>query len=1018
MLNLNINYLYLFMKKSQLIPAVITLLLSSMCPHSLWGQTAKLLTTKEDSTKLLEPSSVKCTVTSNTDGAILLHPSEANQTIKGFGFALTYASCKNLMDMGTEKRSAFLKHLYSETDGLGVSFARISIGCCDFSSHLYTCWDNAGESDFSLSSDEWTYIIPILKEILAINPKLKIIAAPWTCPPRMKVESVTNLTPHYSYRAGHLNPAYYQEYAQYFVKFINAFKSFGINIFAVSPQNEPLNGYNCASTVMPWQEEANFVRILAPAFKANGLTTKIYVWDHNYEYGNDDYGYSGQTQEDYPVKLYNAIGTDFEGSELVAGAAYHCYGGSNEELNDIYNKAPDKDLIFTEASNGLWDHGYKLSNKLMDDMNGLSIDCVLKHCSAVMVWNLMLDDKLGPFIDMPGSCTLGLGAVQRHDDGSLGYTSHYFTITHMSSVVRPGAVRINTTGYATRDLSYAAFRNPDGSLAIVLLNQNWYDLNVPLSDGEHRFSVTVPSRGIVSSLWYPSTPTFNGSQMTASDDNNVYIYKGELTTGTSYAVGGRTETCSADWYCDPDFFVRNSNGTYTFKAVTGNYEVIADFNNSAFRVFPIANGEPQTYNADGTGAVWAIGGDGIGKPSYTSNAQNWQTGVMHNMCMAEVSPKVYQLTMTVGKELSATNVNFKFFHQAGWGGEFGGTSGSTYRVTTNSSVFFIGDGTNWHDSGNIYLREGQTLTDGDTYVFRLNCSDPQNAVLSISKGNIPMFGSNELSQSGETGIYTCTASLVKNADYAITGLDGADWYYDPDFVVSNGDGTYKFRPLSGTYEVMADTNLKYLRIFPVSDGQPASYSSEGHGGVWIIGSDGIGKPSFAANGIGWQTGVEHNVCMSEIYPKMYFLTLTVGKQLNKDNVNFKLFHQPGWGGEFDGAAGKSFRITTNSTTFFVGDGTNWHDDGNIYLRDGQTLTDGDTYVFFLNCYTPSNVILSTWKTYNGVSYLPSFNYVTGVQNILTNNQGEDAYYTIQGTQVKTPSAKGIYIHNGKKVVVK
>ena len=340
-------------------------------------------------------------------------------------------------------------------------------------------------------------MIPVLKEILAINPNLKIIAAPWTCPKWMKVTDLNTKNPKDSWTDGHLNPDYREVYAKYFVKFINVMKEKGINIYAVSPQNEPLNKANCASLYMPWQEEAPFVKELAAQFKKNNLQTKIYVFDHNYDYEKI------ADQEDYPVKLYNAIGDNFEGSELVVGAAYHDYGGNNSELTDIHNQRPDKELIFSETSIGTWNNGRDLSKRLMADMKNVALATVNQNCKAVLVWNLMLDNKMGPNLD--GGCQTCYGAIDINQNGynQLSYNSHYYIINHMSSVVAPGAVRIGNTSRTVNDskITHAEFVNPDGSYAAVIINEGDEAKSINLSDGTHNFTCNVPANGVISCKW-------------------------------------------------------------------------------------------------------------------------------------------------------------------------------------------------------------------------------------------------------------------------------------------------------------------------------------------------------------------------------------------------------------------------------------------------------------------------------------------------------------------------------------
>ncbi len=461
------------------------------------GNVATLYTTTADRSASLSKSfSAITTGTNMAPTTIQIDPSKTYQSMDGFGFALTYSTCYNLLQMDAASRTQFLKQTYSEAEGYGVSYARISIGCNDFSSTEYSLCDEKGIDHFGLHNDETQYVIPIIKEVLAINPHVKIIAAPWTCPKWMKVKDLSTMAAYDSWTDGHLNPNYRADYAQYFVKFVQAMKQQGIDIYAVSPQNEPLNHGNCASLYMPWDEEAAFVKELASAFKKNSLTTKIYVFDHNYNYDNL------ADQEDYPIKVYNALGSNFEGSELVVGAAYHDYGGSNIELTDIHNQATDKELIFSESSIGTWNNGRDLTKRLVADMRNITLGTVNQWCKAVLVWNLMLDEKMGPNLD--GGCQTCYGAVDIYDNyKTLKYNSHYYAITHMASVVRPGAVRIGTSmrSYAGSDVVYTAFLNPDGTKAIVLLNTGDYDFNVTVSDGTNNFKVKVPSQGVVSSSW-------------------------------------------------------------------------------------------------------------------------------------------------------------------------------------------------------------------------------------------------------------------------------------------------------------------------------------------------------------------------------------------------------------------------------------------------------------------------------------------------------------------------------------
>lgn len=218
---------------------------------------------------------------------VTLDPTTRYQEMDGFGAAITGSTSYNLMQMTQENRTKFLTETFSDKEGYGFSYVRIAIGCSDFSFSEFTCCDEKGLEHFALPMEDTKYVIPILKEILAINPTVKVIAAPWTCPKWMKVKSLEERVPFDSWTSGHLNPEYYRTYGEYFVKWIQAFEKEGIKIHAVTPQNEPLNHGNSASLFMGWEEARDFIKTgLGPAFKEAGVATKIYVFDHNYNYDN------------------------------------------------------------------------------------------------------------------------------------------------------------------------------------------------------------------------------------------------------------------------------------------------------------------------------------------------------------------------------------------------------------------------------------------------------------------------------------------------------------------------------------------------------------------------------------------------------------------------------------------------------------------------------------------------------------------------------------------------------------
>lgn len=428
---------------------------------------------------------------------ITLKPEEQYQTIDGFGAAITGSTAYNLLKMSEENRTKFLKETFSVSEGMGQSYVRIAIGCSDFSLSEYTCCDKKGIENFALQEEELKYVIPVLKEILAINPSLKIMGSPWTPPLWMKVNNLKELKPFDSWTGGQLNPAYYQDYAKYFVLWIEAMKSNGIDIYSITTQNEPLNRGNSASMFMGWEEQNAFVKdALGPKLQEAGLSTKIYLYDHNYDYDSNKEDTKDQAQ--YPLKIYK----DAETAKYVAGAAYHNYGGNKAELLTIHNANPEKELVFTETSIGAWNDGRNFEKRLIEDMEETVLGTVNNWCRGVIVWNLMLDSERGPF--RPGGCDVCYGAVDinKLDYKTITPNSHYYIIGHMSSVVKPGAVRIGTSGYTNTELIYSAFKNTDNSYAFVILNKSSVTQKVNLYDGVRSFVYEIPAKAIISYRWF------------------------------------------------------------------------------------------------------------------------------------------------------------------------------------------------------------------------------------------------------------------------------------------------------------------------------------------------------------------------------------------------------------------------------------------------------------------------------------------------------------------------------------
>ncbi|MFN5376271.1 MAG: glycoside hydrolase family 30 protein, partial [Chitinophagaceae bacterium] len=267
----------------------------------------------------------------NTLPVLTVDTNTAYQKVDGFGFTLTGGSAYLLNKMPSASRAALLKELFGrDENGIGISYLRISLGASDLSKSVFSYNDlPIGQTDpmlaqFSLAEDT-VDLIPVLKEILAINPSIKLMASPWSPPVWMKDNK--------SSKGGKLLKEYYSVYAIYFVKYIQQMQLRGIAIDAVTIQNEPMNPDNNPSLKMEAMEQADFIKNhLGPAFKSGKINTKIIIWDHNCDL------------PDYPMQIL----ADAEANQFVDGSAFHLYAGNISALSKVKEAYPNKNIYFTE----------------------------------------------------------------------------------------------------------------------------------------------------------------------------------------------------------------------------------------------------------------------------------------------------------------------------------------------------------------------------------------------------------------------------------------------------------------------------------------------------------------------------------------------------------------------------------------------------------------------------------------------------------------------------------------------
>lgn len=404
--------------------------------------------TKGDKSSLFQQQSnvLKFGTTTNNYVNIDVDSTAQFQTIDGFGYTLTGGSATVINKMNAEVKASLLKELFGTGgNAISISYLRISLGASDLNAAPFTYNDlSVGQTDlnltnFNLNPDK-TDLIPLLKEILLINPKIKIMATPWSAPAWMKDNG--------GFVGGSLKPAYYGVYAQYFVKYIQQMKAEGITIDAVTPQNEPLNPNNNPSLYMTALQQADFIKThLGPAFKTAGIATKIIAYDHNCD------------QPNYPITVLK----DAQANPFVNGSAFHLYAGDINAMTTVHNAFPDKDVYFTEQyTDSKGDFGgdlkWHLKNVVIGSMRNWS--------KNTLEWNLANDPSFGP--RTVGGCTTCQGALTIGASSNVTYNVSFYIIAHASKFVPAGSVRIGSN--ISGSLQNVAFKTPSGKKVLVVEN--------------------------------------------------------------------------------------------------------------------------------------------------------------------------------------------------------------------------------------------------------------------------------------------------------------------------------------------------------------------------------------------------------------------------------------------------------------------------------------------------------------------------------------------------------------------
>ena len=467
------------------------------------------VTTPDGADKFADLGTVAFSDAPVTAPEIVVDPTLTYQTMQGFGGAITDSAATVLYRLSPAAREATMRSLFDSVTGDGLDYLRQPIGASDFVATAAYTYDDlpAGQTDyqqrkFSIAHDQ-AQILPLLREAKAINPRLQIVATPWSPPAWMKTSG--------SLIGGRLidDPSIYRSYALYLLKFVQAYKANGVTVNTITVQNEPQNrnpsGY--PGTDMPsWQEE-KVIEDLGPMLRDAGVRTQILAYDHNWSEHPNDVA-STPPDETADINSYPQNVLTSPAGRWVSGVAFHCYYGDPSAMTTLHNQFPDKAIYFTECSGSQSsDPANTFSDTLKWHARNLIIGNTRNWAETVINWNLALDPSGGPHV---GGCDTCTGIVTVGPGDTVTNDAEYYTLGHLARFVQPGAVRIASTSFGTTgwngQVMDVAFRNPDGGTVLVAHNENDNPSTFAVREGDQAFSYTLPGAALATFTWRGALP--------------------------------------------------------------------------------------------------------------------------------------------------------------------------------------------------------------------------------------------------------------------------------------------------------------------------------------------------------------------------------------------------------------------------------------------------------------------------------------------------------------------------------
>ncbi len=415
---------------------------------------------------------------------ITVDPAKRFQPIDGFGFALTGGSAELLMKMSPASRAAVLQQMFGSGAGsVHVSYLRVSIGSSDMNEHVFTYDDMpAGQTDPTLAhfglGPDLADVVPVLKQILAIDPKISILASPWSAPSWMKSNNLP--------KAGNLQPQFYPVYAQYLVDYLQAMAAQGIPIRALTMQNEPLNSNNTPSMIMTADQQATFLAdALGPALHEAHLSTEVILYDHNLD------------RPDYPLDVL----ANTKAAQYATGSGFHLYEGTVDAMTQVHDAHPEKAMFFTEQMVTQENNAVPLH--IAESVSRVVIGATRNWSRLVLLWNLAADPHDGPHTS-DGGCPVCQGAITIDGDTWTPNLA-YDTVAQVSKFVPPGAVRIASDASTPDVLPNVAFSTPDHRTVLLVANPATTEQRFNVQQDGKSFHAVLRAGDVATFVW-PSRP--------------------------------------------------------------------------------------------------------------------------------------------------------------------------------------------------------------------------------------------------------------------------------------------------------------------------------------------------------------------------------------------------------------------------------------------------------------------------------------------------------------------------------